>query len=71
MIFDHRVEEGRHQLANHRHTGMNVIAGDRIALLWHGTAGAAIFGIGLEDLTDLRLHQQLHIGRDLAQRPGH
>src|SRR5207249_8232854 len=41
------------------------------SLLWHGAAGATVFGIGLEHFADLGLHQQLHIGRDLAQRPGH
>ncbi len=71
MILDHRVKESRHELANHRHAGMNVIAGDRIALLRHRTTGAPIFGIGFVYLADLCLHEQLHIGRDLAQRPGH
>src|SRR5207247_6559164 len=42
----------------------------RIALLRHGAAGAAAFVERLEYFGDFGLHQELHVGRKLAERTG-
>ena len=68
VIGDHRVEQRGRVLPNHRDRRMDVARGDRIALLRHRAARAATRGERLVDLADLRLHHQLHVHRELAER---
>ena len=55
-------------LAHDADGGMDVAAGDRVALLRHRAAAAAAVVVGLEDLADLGLHHQLDVHAELAQR---
>ena len=68
MVGDHRVHQCRGMLSDHRDIGVDVEAGDRIALLRHGRRRAAPRCVGFEHLGHFGLHQQLDVHRNLSER---
>src|SRR5579863_1256229 len=55
-------------LTDHRRAGMDIAAGNRVSLLRHRAARTSAVSEGFEDFADLRLHHQLDVGRELAER---
>ncbi len=70
MILDDSFEQCGGVLPHNRRTGEDVIAGDRIAFLRHGAAGAASVGERLGYFADFGLHHEFYIGGDLAESAG-
>ena len=68
VVGHHRVHQRGGQLTHHRDVGVNVKAGNRVALLRHGARRATAGREGLEHLGHFGLHEQLDVHGDLAQR---
>ena len=70
MVGDRGFEQGGDVLAHQRDGGVDIEAGDGIALLRHRARRSARLVERLVDLGDLGLHQELHVHGNLAERAG-
>ena len=68
VVGHHGVHQRRDVLAHNADGGVDVAAGDGVALLRHGAAAAGSVVVGLEDLGHFGLHHQFHVHAEHAQR---
>ena len=70
MVGDRGFEQRRHVLPHQRGGGMDIEAGNRVALLRHRARRAARVVERLVNLGDFGLHQQFDVHGNLAERAG-